>query len=130
MKIIDGKGATMGRLATYVAKEALKGHEIVVLNCNDVIVTGNKTNIKDEFNERRNLGGNSLKGPKHPKISYHVVKRAIRGMLPDHRTGRGREAFKRIKCYNNIPKEFEGKEMLQVGKDKKIKYISVKEMLK
>ena len=29
MKIIDGKNAVMGRLASYAAKEALKGEEVV-----------------------------------------------------------------------------------------------------
>ena len=42
MKIIDGKGAILGRLASYAAKQALKGEEIVVLNCEEVIITGNK----------------------------------------------------------------------------------------
>ena len=49
MKIIDGTGAIMGRLASYVAKEALKGEEVVILNCNDVIITGNRKNIKKNF---------------------------------------------------------------------------------
>ena len=28
-------------------------------------------------------------------------------MLPNYRTGRGREAFKRIRCYEGLPKELE-----------------------
>ena len=38
LKIIDGKGTILGRLASYAAKEALKGEEIVILNCNEVII--------------------------------------------------------------------------------------------
>ena len=32
MKIVDGTGAVLGRLASFVAKEALKGEEFVILN--------------------------------------------------------------------------------------------------
>ena len=39
MKIIDGKNAAMGRLASYVAKEAVKGEEIAIVNCNEVIIS-------------------------------------------------------------------------------------------
>ena len=40
--IIDGQGARLGRLASYVAKQSLKGDEVVVLNCEEVIISGNK----------------------------------------------------------------------------------------
>ena len=40
MKIYDGKGAVLGRLASKVAKEALQGEEIAILNCEEIIITG------------------------------------------------------------------------------------------
>ena len=49
IKVIDGKGAILGRLASYAAKEALKGEEIVILNCEEVIISGNKQMIKKGF---------------------------------------------------------------------------------
>ncbi len=125
MKIIDGKHMVMGRLASLVAKLLLKGEEINVINCNSVIITGNKKNIEEEFFEKRSRFGSSQKGPKHHRSSEKIVKRAIRGMLPDHRVGRGRIAWKRLKCYNEIPEEFKGKEVLEVEKPKKIKSIQV-----
>ncbi len=97
MKIINGKNAILGRLASYVAKQALKGEEIVILNCEQVIVTGNRTNIKEKFEGKRGRVGSSQKGPKHSRTSDKIVKRTIRGMLPDHRKGRGKIAFKKIK---------------------------------
>ncbi len=130
MEIIDGKGIVKGRLASYVAKEALKGEEIAVVNCSDVIITGNKKMIEKEFYEERSKFGSSQKGPKHHRTSEKIVKRAIRGMLPNHRMGRGREAFKRIKCYNEIPKGFEGKEFIKLKQDKKIKINKVKMLVK
>ena len=42
MKIVNGENAVMGRLASYVAKEAMKGEEFAVVNCEKVIITGDK----------------------------------------------------------------------------------------
>lgn len=130
MKIIDGKNAVLGRLASYVAKEALKGEEIVILNCEQVIITGNKKNIKENFEAKRRRVGSSQKGPKYSKTAEKIVKRTIRGMLPDHRKGRGREAFRRVKCYIGIPKEFKDSKKIIAGKEKKSKYSQIKEFVK
>jgi len=97
----------MGRLASYTAKEALKGSEVVILNSEKVIITGNKKDIQKKFEEKRGRVGSGQKGPKHSRLSDRIVKRAIRGMLPNHRLGRGKEALSRIRCYVGIPKEFQ-----------------------
>ncbi|MEX2017433.1 MAG: 50S ribosomal protein L13 [Candidatus Pacearchaeota archaeon] len=130
MKVIDGKNAVMGRLASYVAKEALKGEEIVILNCKDVIITGNKQNIQEEFRAERSRMGHGMRGPKHLKVSDRIVKRVIRGMLPEHRWGRGREAMERIKCYVGVPKEFENAKKIVSGKVKGTKFSRVEEFTK
>lgn len=129
-KIIDGKNAVLGRLASYAAKESLKGEEIIILNCEQIIITGNKKNIEKEFQEKRSRFGSSQKGPKHPKTSEKIVKRVIRGMLPDHRKGRGRVAFRKIKCYVGIPKEFQDVKKIIAGKEKICKFSQVKEFVK
>jgi len=126
-KIIDGKNAVMGRLASYVAKEALKGEEVVIVNCQDIIITGNRDNILQEFKEKRSRMGSGQTGPRHSKTSNMIVKRVIRGMLPNFREGRGRDAFKRIKCYVGIPKEFETAKKIVSGKAKGVKFSQVKE---
>ncbi len=130
MKIIDGENAVMGRLASYIAKEALKGEDIVVLNCEKVIITGNKKNIKEKFEERRTKVGSGQKGPKYSRNPERIVKRAIRGMLPNHRKGRGKQALNRIRCYKGSPKEFENKKKIVSGKEKKSKFIQVKDIAK
>ena len=130
MKIIDGKNATFGRLASYAAKKALKGEDIIIVNCKQVIITGNRKNIQKEFLEKRSRVGSSQKGPKYHRPSDKIVKRAIRGMLPDHRKGRGREAFKRIKCYVGVPKEFEESKKISSGKEKGDKFIQVGEIFR
>lgn len=130
MKIIDGKNAVMGRLASYVAKEALKGEDIVILNCEQVIITGNKRNIKEKWEEKRKKIGSGQKGPKISKTADKIVKRCIRGMLPDHRRGRGKIAYQRIKCYIGVPKEFEESKKIVGGKEKRSKFVQVKEIFK
>ena len=130
MKIINGQDVILGRLASYIAKEALRGEEIVVVNCEKVIITGSRKNVEKEIHEKRSKVGSGQKGPKHSKLGERVVKRTIRGMLPNQRSGRGREAWKRIKCYTGIPKEFEGKEMEKIKSDKKSKFIRVEQISK
>lgn len=130
MKIIEGKGAVLGRLAVYAAKESLRGEEIVVINCDQIIITGNKEAIKENFEIRRARTGSTQQGPRHHATSEKIVKRAIRGMLPDHRVGRGKQAFKRIKCFVGIPKEYEGKKPIVIKSSKKIKFAEVKEFTK
>ncbi len=130
MKIIDGKNAVLGRLASYVAKEALKGEEFVILNCDQIVITGNKKNIQKEFQESRERVGSGQKGPKISRSSEKIVKRAIRGMLPNHRKGRGKIILGKIKCYVGIPKEFEGKKKIVAGKEKANKFMQIKELKK
>ena len=130
MKIINGENLVMGRLASFAAKELLKGEEIIVLNCNKVLITGNKKNIEEEFQEKRSKIGSSQKGPKHPRSSERIVKRAIRGMLPNYREGRGREAWKKLMCFNETPREYEGKETIQIPITKKLKSIKVQYLSK
>jgi large subunit ribosomal protein L13 len=130
MKVIDGKNAIMGRLASYTAKEALKGEEIAIVNCEQIIITGNREFIERDFQEKRERVGSGQKGPKVSRTSEKIVKRAIRGMLPDHRLGRGKEAFKRIKCYVGIPPEFKDSKKIAFNSEDKLKYIRVKELTK
>jgi large subunit ribosomal protein L13 len=125
--IIDGKNVVLGRLASFAAKEALKGNEISIVNSEQIIITGNKKMIKKEFEEKRLRIGHSQKGPKHPAIIEKMVKRAVRGMLPTPKQGRGKEALERIKCYKGIPKKFEEKEIIKMDTPQKMKYSKIKE---
>lgn len=130
MKIIDGQNEILGRLASYSAKEALKGEEIVILNCEQIIITGNKKDIKQKFEAKRKRVGSTQKGPKVSRASEKIVKRIIRGMLPNYRTGRGRDALKRIKCYVGIPKQYEKSKKISINNKSQSKKISIKEISK
>ena len=43
--IIDGTNLILGRLASVAAKKALLGDDIIIVNCDKVLVTGTKKNI-------------------------------------------------------------------------------------
>jgi len=127
---MDGKKAILGRLAVNVAKEIIRGGEVVVVNCEEVIITGSKKDIKNKFLEKRSKVGSGQKGPKHSRLSERIVKRAIRGMLPNHRKGRGKEAYKRVKCYTGVPKEFQDSKKISFEAKNQNKFIKVKEISK
>ena len=125
--IIDADGAIFGRLCSFAAKKVLEGSEVIIVNSEKSIITGNKKNIIGEYGELSKKGGHSLKGPKYSKIPHKILKRGIRGMLPDFRKGIGKQAFKRIKCYDDLPEEFKNKKTINM-KEKKLKYITVEEI--
>ena len=105
--ILNGEGAILGRLGSYVAKELLKGNEVIVINSEKVIISGCKKDIVGEIINLRQKGGSSQKGPRISKDSEKFLKRKIRGMLP-WKKAKGRTAYKRLKCYvgeGNLKKE-------------------------
>ncbi len=118
MKVIDGKNAVLGRLASYVAKEALKGEDIVIINCKQIIITGKRKNIKENFETKRKRVGSTQRGPQISRETEKIVKQTIRGMLPNYRKGRGKMALKRIKCYLGLPKEYEESKKISAGRNK------------
>ena len=67
VKVIDGKNAVLGRLAVYAEKKLLKGEKVVVLNCGEIIITGNKKSIRADFEEKRTKVGSGQKGPKYSR---------------------------------------------------------------
>jgi large subunit ribosomal protein L13 len=127
--IIDGNGSIFGRLCSHAAKLALEGNSISIVNSERVVITGNKKDIIKKYKALKAKGGHSLKGPKIMEMPYAILKRSIRGMLPDHRMGIGKQAFLRIKCFDGVPKEFEGKDMIKIPGPKRGKYIELKELL-
>jgi len=98
----------MGRIASVAAKQALLGKEIVILNCAEAIITGNKTAAIEKYLHIKQLGGSSQRGPYLRSAPERMMKRVVRGMLP-YRKGKGGEALKRIKCYNEVPEEYKDK---------------------
>ncbi|NJF25344.1 50S ribosomal protein L13 [Thermococcus sp. Bubb.Bath] len=111
MRIINAEGLILGRLASKVAKMLLEGEEVIIVNADKAVITGNREDIFAKYKQRTELRtrSNPRKGPFYPKRSDEIVRRTVRGMLP-WKTDRGRRAFRRLKVYAGVPKEFEGRE--------------------
>jgi len=126
--IIDAAEGILGRVAAFAAKQALLGNEVIVVNCNDVLITGNKKGILEKYKSLRNKAGWSLKGPKIHRSPEKTVKRTVRGMLP-HKKGRGLESLRRIRCYNAVPAEFADKEKKSLKRDLKVKAVKLSKIM-
>ena len=127
--IINAEGAILGRMSTYAAKQALQGNKIIVVNCGKALITGNRGALQEVYLNKRTRGGTSQKGPYFSKVPERIVRRTIRGMLPWKKTT-GREAFKRIFCYNDVPAEYSNKEKLIFKKEIKSRHMTVEELSK
>ena len=109
--IIDATNAVIGRFASYVAKQALAGKSIIILNSENAIITGNKDSILRHYLQRRRRHGSSQKGPIFPSVAERILKRTIRGMLP-HKQERGRIALKNVMCYKGVPEKYKDAEKI------------------
>lgn len=106
--IIDANGLILGRLATHVAKRALEGDDVHIINAEKAIIAGSsKKAIQERYSFKRTVG-TSRKGPFFPREPHLIVKRTCRGMMPYQKSD-GRAAYKRIKAYIGVPKELVGK---------------------
>jgi large subunit ribosomal protein L13 len=124
--VVDATNATLGRLASFAAKQSLLGKTIVIINCNDAIVAGNKQMVIEQYKKAKVRGGGwARKGPHFPSTPERLMKRTIRGML-SFRQGRGLAAFKRIMSYNACPEEFENMPRITAGKEKNTTSMSLK----
>lgn len=112
MIIINAENQIVGRLAAYVAKQAIQGQEIKIVNCEKAVVSGSKKDVLQKYKRKRSLGI-PLNGPYYRRSPEFIVKRTIRGMLP-YKKGKGSDAYDKIKCYKGIPDDYAGKEHQQV----------------
>ena len=133
MIVIDGKNLIIGRVATHVAKAALNGETVRIVNCEQMMVTGSKKFLVNESHRRR-VQGTWSKGPFYYRMPDRYVRRIIRGMIP-YKTPRGKLAYSRVLCYIGIPEEFKNQKVItidtaNVNKVPNIKYMTVAELSK
>ncbi|MBN2567045.1 50S ribosomal protein L13 [Candidatus Woesearchaeota archaeon] len=112
MRIIDAKGMVLGRLGAYVAKKALLGETIRIVNCESAVISGDRAHVFAAYKRRADRGIHT-KGPFQPRRPDLFVKKAVRGMLP-YKQPKGTAAFKRIRCYLGVPRDLIGKGAEQV----------------
>lgn len=129
--IIDGTNLLLGRLGAFAAKQALLGEEIFIVNSEKTVVSGNRKMIIANYHQKH-MRGHPYSGPFFPVREDLVVRRTIRGMLPWQRS-RGREAYRRVRCYIGVPAELAGKkfdtvESANVSKLPNFKYVKLEEI--
>lgn len=116
--VIDASGLVMGRLATHVAKQALEGNEVHIVNAEKALITGSsKKAIQARYTFKREVG-TSRKGPFFPREPHLIVKRTVRGMI-DYQKPSGRAAYQRVKSHIGVPKELQDVEAQTVASAKK-----------
>lgn len=99
--VVDATHQLVGRLATQVARAALHGKTVRVINSEKAVMSGKKKVILDDYKQRYQRGA-TREGPFTHRQPDRIVRRVIRGMLP-YKTTRGNDAFKRIMCYIGTP---------------------------
>lgn len=109
--VVDASGKTLGRLATEIARRLRGKHKpeytphvdtgdnIIVINAEKVVVTGNKAKDKKYYRHSGFPGGikeinfSDLQKRK-PEM---IIEKAVKGMLP--RGPLGRDMYRKLKVY-------------------------------
>ncbi len=109
--VIDAKDIPLGRVASKAAVMLRGKHKvtytphvdcgdnIIIINAQDVLLTGNKLENKKYYNHSRYVGGLRERTAKEMKEKYPVemVELAVKGMLPKGRLGR--QMYKKLHVY-------------------------------
>ena len=109
--VIDAEGKPLGRVATLAATYLRGKHKptytphidcgdnIIIINADKVVLTGNKENTKIYYNHSMYPRGLRERTAKVMKERYPVemVERAVKGMLPHNRLGR--QMYKKLFVY-------------------------------
>jgi large subunit ribosomal protein L13 len=102
--IVDGTNLLAGRLSSNVAKLLLQGNHVTIINCEKILISGNRRNIIQNY--KNFLGISSVlhpeHGPYHPRRPDTIIARMVRGMLPRKKPS-GTAALRRLRTYVGVP---------------------------
>jgi len=130
--LVDAEGETLGRLASKVA-QVLKGKHktnytphadcgdnVVVINAEKVVLSGNKMNDKVYIRHTGYPGGQRSLTAKEllEKRPERLVEKAVKGMLPKNKLGSA--------LYRNLKVYVGGEHAQEAQKPKKIELDSIK----
>lgn len=106
--VVDGRDHMFGRLASLVAKELLLGQQVVVVRCEQIVVSGSlmRNKMKWARFRRKRTNTNPKRGPLHFRAPSRMLWRSIRGMVP-HKTQRGQLAMQRLKTFEGCPAPYD-----------------------
>ena len=109
--LVDAKGKNLGRLSTIISKLIIGKHKpeftpgvdvgdfVVVINAEQIVVTGKKMDDKYYYRVSGYMGGLkqiNLRNQLEKRPEY-VIEHAVKGMLPHTRLGR--QMNKKLKVY-------------------------------
>jgi len=110
INIVNAEGLILGRMASNVAKLLLNGNKVIILNAEKVIISGKKRSKVADAKKFLEVGS-PKRGPFHYRRPDKILRKTVRGMLPI-RQPKGKLAYKRLKVFLGIPKEFEEKQTI------------------
>lgn len=126
--VIDAEGKALGRVASLAAtylrgknKPTFTPHidcgdNIIIINAEKVLLTGNKEEKKMYYNHSMYQGGLRERTAKEMRARYpeEMMERAVKGMLPHNRLGR--QMYKKLFVYagNEHKHEAQKPEVLEV----------------
>jgi large subunit ribosomal protein L13 len=125
--VVDARDCILGRVASQVAERAMDGEKVAIVNAEAAVITGNREDTVETFQERRRVG--SDRGPAYPKRPDGIFKRAVRGMVP-HKKTRGREALSNVRVYVGNPYDEDGEVLEGTSLDRlsNIKFVHLGEV--
>lgn len=106
--VYDAKDKILGRFCSQIAKKALLGEKLVIINAKDAIISGTKSNIHENFLAKLNISTatNPTRGPFWKRRPDTFMRRVIKQMLPRKKL-RGKQALRRVHVYiSEIPERF------------------------
>lgn len=106
--LIDCRDHLHGRLCSIVAKELLAGQKIILVRCEEVVISGSLVRNQTKYAQFRNkrMNTNPRRGPFHFKSPARIVWRTIRGMV-HQKTARGQAAIGRLSTFEGIPHPYD-----------------------
>ena len=130
--IVDAKGLVAGRLASKIAKKLINGESIIIINGDAAVVVGNESAIMPKFRQRVDAAvkSNPHYGPKYDRIPSKILRRMVKGMLPNKKRTAER-LIDNLKVYNDNPKNLEKAETIEDVKcNEKHDFMILKEVAK
>ena len=109
--LMDAKNKILGRFCSQVAKKALLGEKIVIINAKEAIISGSKRDIHEKYLDKLNISTatNPRRGPFWPRRPDTFMRNVIKKMLPTKKI-RGKDALKRVHVYiGAIPERFQNR---------------------
>ncbi len=132
--LVNAEGLVAGRMASKIAKRAINGETIIIVNAEKVILVGTRQAVMKKFQQRVDAAvkSNPLYGPKYDRVPSKILQKMIRGMLPNKSRTRER-LLKQIKIFNSVPEKIkleEAEKMDEIKCNEKHDFMTMEEVAK